>query len=108
MKILNIIETAYRATLEEQDDTILWLSAALKNGGAEIDLLLRANAVSYLARHECPPVEIGNVVIKHPCQPNKDLEGLQRKGVQIFAVREDLERRGIAAAECVNGIHMKS
>lgn len=101
MRILNIVESAYRATLEEQDDTVLWLSRALKNAGADLSIVLRGNAVNYAVQQTCPELKVGRAAIKHPARPNEDLAKLQAKGAKIYVVQEDLDDRGIGTQRCV-------
>ena len=104
-KILNIVETAYRATIEEQDDTVLWLSHMLKNAGADISVLLRANAVNYAAKgQDASGLSFGEVKMAHPPEIDKDVAKLIEKGMPVYLVKEDAEDRGLSREEWLPGI----
>ncbi|HZA56661.1 MAG TPA: DsrE family protein [Candidatus Udaeobacter sp.] len=104
-KILNIVETAYRATLEEQDDTILWLSHMLKNAGADISILLRANAVNYGVKgQDASGLSFGDAKMMHPPEIDKDVAKIVEKGVPIYLVEEDAKERGLSEGDLVSGI----
>lgn len=104
-KILNIVETAYRATIEEQDETILWLTHALKNAGADISLLLRANAVNYAVRgQDASGLSFGATPVAHPPEIDKDLETMMAKGIPVYLVEEDAKERGLSDADLIPGI----
>jgi sulfur transfer complex TusBCD TusB component (DsrH family) len=104
-KILSIVETAYRATIEEQDDTILWLSHMLKNDGADISVLLRANAVNYAVKgQEASGLSFGESKMTNSPEIDKDVEKMIEKGVPMYVVEEDAKDRGLSDEELIGGI----
>jgi sulfur relay (sulfurtransferase) DsrF/TusC family protein len=108
-KILSIVETAYRGTLEEQDDTILWLSHAVKNAGADISVMLRGNAVNYAIKgQDASGLTFGDLKQAHGPRIDRDVEAMIAKGIQIYLVQEDARDRGLIDAEFVQGIERVS
>lgn len=105
MKVLNIVEAAYRGTLEEQDDTIIWLTHALKGANATVDVLLRGNAVNYAVRaQDASGLKFGDQAQTQPPQIADDLAKLKAKGAKIFVVEDALRERGIDKAELIDGL----
>jgi sulfur relay (sulfurtransferase) DsrF/TusC family protein len=104
-KVLSIVTTAYRATLEEQDDTILWLSHALKGAGADLDVLLRGNAVNYAVRgQDASGLAFGDRRQTEPPRLDDDVAKLAAKGVTVFIVDDDLRERGISRDDVVSAV----
>lgn len=103
--ILNIVETAYRATIEEQDDTVLWLSHMLKNAGADISILLRANAVNYAVKgQDASGLSFGEIRMTHPPEIDNDVAKLIEKGVPVYLVAEDARERGLSDGDLVEWV----
>jgi intracellular sulfur oxidation DsrE/DsrF family protein len=105
MKVLNIVETAYRATLEEQDDPVVWILHAMKGAGADHSVVLSGNAVNYAVMAQgVPPLMFGDKVQKHAPRIAEQIAGLIAKGVQVMVVRECLSARGIDQEELMDGL----
>lgn len=104
-KILNVVETAYRATIEEQDDTVLWFTHMLANGGADIALLLRGNAVNYLNKEqEVGPLQFGAAGLGNPPKIAEDVAALKSKrNIPIYYVEEDAKEHGLEKSSLIPG-----
>jgi sulfur transfer complex TusBCD TusB component (DsrH family) len=109
-KTLNIVESAYRAVMEEQDDTILWLLAAMQAAGAEHTVVLRGNAVNYaVAGQGAPGLTIGGwKQTQAPRMDNDVIDLIEKRKIPVFVIEEDLAARGIERGELVPGVHLLS
>lgn len=105
MKVLQLVTSAYRATNEEQDDTILWLTLAMRTAGGDLDVLLTGNAVNYVVRgQDASGLAFGTWKQTQPPRIEHDLANLVSKGARVYALREDLVERGLDDLERVEGV----
>src|SRR4051812_12913136 len=103
-KILNIVDTAYRATIEEQDDPAIWLAHAMQNNGGDCAVLLRASAVNYAVRAQnVAPLTFGTWKQTAPTNIPEDLRRAKEKGVRLMLVAEDAAERGLEPTDLVAG-----
>jgi sulfur relay (sulfurtransferase) DsrF/TusC family protein len=105
LKVLNIVESAYRATIEEQDDTVLWTSSALKGAGADVDVLLRGNAVNYGVKgQDASGLQFGAKKQTHPPQLEDDLQRLMDLGAKVYVTTDDAAERGLERTDLIGGL----
>ena len=105
MKVLQIVEQAFRTTVEEQDDTILWLTRSMRGAGAELSVLLAGHAVHYaVQRRAQPALTLAGWRQRQPAELTQDLDALLADGVAVFAIREDLAERGLAELKLRDGV----
>ena len=101
-KVLQVIESAYRATLEEQDDTVVWITHAMKGAGADLDVLLRGNAVNYLVKgQDASGLRFGAKAQTQPPRITDDVSKLIDKGVAVYFVEDDVAERGIERTDLI-------
>ena len=104
-RTLQIVSTAYRATIEEQDDPVLWLSLAMKGQGGAPDVLLSGHAVNYgVAGQEVAGLTFGSRTMRHPVRLAEDVARLMEKGVTVYVVEEDVARRGLTLPGLIPGL----
>jgi hypothetical protein len=107
MRVLQIVEPAYRATLEEQDDTVLWFTRAIRAAGAPADVLLCGTAVNYAVRlQDAAGFQVGTWTQRHPPAIDQEIGKLIESGARVAALEEDLAERGIQAAALLPGIEL--
>ena len=104
-KILSVIESAYRALAEEQDDTIVWFNHAMKGGGADVTVLLRGNAVNYgVKNQDASGLSFGAKQQTQPPRIADDVMSMMKKGVEVYVVEDDVAERGLEKNELIEGL----
>jgi len=104
-KTLQVIESAYRGTIEEQDDTIVWLTHAMKGQGADLDVLLKGNAVNYAVKgQDASGLQFGGRKQTQPPRLADDVAKLTEKGIGVYIVQDDVRSRGIDKSDLIDGL----
>jgi sulfur relay (sulfurtransferase) DsrF/TusC family protein len=103
-KILSVLSHTEYGNLEDSDIG-LFASAFAPATGAQMTILLSEDAVNYGVRGQ---QGTGIKIAGAPVQPGflieTDVQSVQDSKIPVYAIREDLEERGIREDELVKGI----
>jgi hypothetical protein len=104
-KVLQVVESAYRCTLEEQDDPAVWITTVFRGAGADTALLLRGNAVNYAVQgQDASGLAFGARAQTQPPRIDADLARLIGKGVDVWLVEDDAAERGLERSDLIPGV----
>jgi intracellular sulfur oxidation DsrE/DsrF family protein len=104
-QVLQILDTAYRCTIEEQDEPAIWITHAMREAGGEFGLLLRGGAVNYaVSGQSASGLTLGGRTQTHPPRIDADVRKLMEKGITVYVVGDDLADRGIEPSELIPGV----
>ncbi len=105
MKALQVVTSAYRCNIEEQDDPVIWITHAMKGAGGDLGVLLRGDAVNYAIKgQDATGVTLGAWKQTQPPRIERDLTSALGKGIEINVVEEDAAERGIGPEDFITGV----
>jgi sulfur relay (sulfurtransferase) DsrF/TusC family protein len=104
-RTLQIVTSAYRCNVEEQDDPVLWLAEVMRGAGADLDVLLEGNAVNYAVRgQDASGLTFGGRSQTQPPDMEAALKRLASQGAIVHVVEEDVAERGLERGELIDGV----
>lgn len=105
MKVLQVVEQAFRTLVEEQDDTILWLTQSMHGAGADLRVLLAGHCAYYaVQKRRQPGLSLGSWQQSEPADLIRDLDSMLQKGIPLYVIKEELEERGLTGLPVHPGI----
>ena len=107
-KILSVLSHTEYGNLEDSDIG-LFASAFAPVAGQQLGLVLREDAVNYALRgQDGTNIKIAGVPIQPGFLIETDLKSVQQTNIPVYAIREDLEERGIKPEEVIDGVKLMS
>lgn len=107
-KILSVLSHTEYGNLEDSDIG-LFASAFAPVTGNEMTILLSEDAVNYAVRgQEGTGIKIAGAPVQPGFLIETDIQSVQASNVPVYAMREDLEERGIDERELIKGVRLLS
>jgi sulfur transfer complex TusBCD TusB component (DsrH family) len=107
-KILSVLSHTEYGNLEDSDIG-LFASAFAPVTGSQMTILLAEDAVNYGVRgQEGTGINIAGAPVQPGFLIETDVQSVQQANIPVYALREDVEERGLAPADLVPGLKLLS